>query len=272
MKATKLGIIAGGGNMPLEIINHCKNLNRDVFVIGLSPFADDLNLAPLPHLFAKIGEVGRMLKAFADNEVFEIVFAGSIKRPSLSEIKPDWEGAKLITKLALKKMSDDNLFRIIFDEIEKHGFKVVGIQDVVPKMLFSEGVYGKIKPSNDDMDDIQRGLTVAKAIGAVDVGQACVVQEGIVLAVEAVEGTDMMLDRASSLRRKGKAPVMIKVVKPDQDRRVDMPVIGIRTIEQLTKYGIGGIAVEAGGILLIERDSVINKANDNGKFIVGVRT
>jgi hypothetical protein len=168
-------------------------------------------------------------------------------------------------------MNDDNLFRFVLDEIEKHGFKVVGIQDVVPAMLFSEGIYGKIKPTAEDLDDIHRGITVAKALGSVDVGQAAVVQEGIVLAVEAVEGTDMMLSRASSLKRKGKKPVMVKIVKPGQDTRVDLPVIGLQTIEQLNKYDIGGIAVEAGGILLIEREAVIKMADDTGKFIIGMK-
>ena len=271
MKTNKLGILAGNGQMPLEIIKHCKDAQKDIFVVGIEPYASEKDFAALPHLMAKMGEVGKILKALSTNNVTEIVLAGGIKRPSLSELIPDWEGAKLIAKLALKKMKDDNLFRIVLDEIESHGFKVVSIQDVVPKMLFSEGVYGKIKPTQEDMDDIFRGITVAKALGSVDVGQAAVVQEGIVLAVEAVEGTDMMLSRAATLKRKGKQPVMVKVVKPGQDTRVDMPVIGLQTIEQLNKYEIAGIAVEAGGILLIEREAVIQMADKTGKFIIGMK-
>lgn len=267
----KLGMIAGGGMMPVEIIKHCNSIGREIFVIGVEPFAKEEELKEAPHIFAKLGEAGKMLKALKSNNVYEIVLAGGIKRPSFKEMIPDWEAVKIITKLAVKKLSDDKLFRAVMDEIESRGFKIVGIEEVVPEMMFSEGIYGNVKPSAEDMDDIQRGITVAKALGAVDVGQAVVVQEGMVLAVEAIEGTDMMLSRASMLRKEGKAPVMVKVLKPGQDMRVDLPAMGLQTIEQLKKYGIKGMAVEAGGILLIEREAVIQMANKEGIFIIGVK-
>jgi len=267
----KLGMIAGGGMMPVEIINHCNAIGREIFVIGIEPFAKEEELKDAPHIYAKIGEAGKMLKAFKNNNVYEIVLAGGIKRPSFKEMIPDWEGVKIVTKLAVKRMSDDKLFRAVMDEIESRGFKVVGIEEVVPDMMFSEGIYGSVKPTADDLDDIKRGITVAKALGAVDVGQAVVVQEGMVLAVEAIEGTDMMLSRASMLRKEGKAPIMVKVLKPGQDMRVDLPAMGLQTIEQLKKYGIKGMAVEAGGILLIEREAVIKMADKEGIFIIGVR-
>jgi len=134
-----------------------------------------------------------------------------------------------------------------------------------------EGVYGDLEPSVEDLDVIQLGIAVAKALGAVDVGQAVVVQEGMVLAVEAIEGTDMMLSRAGTVKKKGKAPVMVKVLKPGQDKRVDLPAIGLQTIEQLKKNGLRGIAVEAGGILLIECDAVIKLADEAGIFIIGMK-
>ena len=271
MEDKMLGMIAGGGMMPVEIIKYCKAMGRPIFVVGIEPFAREDELREAPHSFAKIGEAGKILKALKNNNVYEIVLAGGIKRPSFKEMIPDWEGMKIVAKLAVKKMSDDHLFRAVMDEIESRGFKVVGIEEVVPEMMFKEGVYGKVKPSDDDMDDIRRGIMVAKALGAVDVGQAVVVQEGMVLAVEAIEGTDMMLSRAATVRKKGKAPVMVKVLKPGQDMRVDLPAMGLQTIEQLKKYGIGGMAVEAGGILLIERESVIKMADREGIFIIGVK-
>ena len=257
--------------MPVEIIKHCNATGRALFVVGIEPFAQEEQLKEAPHSFARIGEAGKIIKAFKQNNVLEIVLAGGIKRPSFKEMIPDWEGMKIAAKLAVKKMSDDSLFRAVMDEIESRGFKVVGIEEVVPEMMFAEGIYGKVKPSLEDMDDIKRGITVAKALGAVDVGQAVVVQEGMVLAVEAIEGTDMMLSRAATVKKEGKAPIMVKVLKPGQDLRVDLPAIGLQTIEQLKKYGMGGIAVEAGGILLIERDAVIQMANREGIFIVGVK-
>ena len=267
----KLGLIAGEGMMPVEIIKHCNATGRELFVVGLESFAKEETLKDTPHIFAKLAEAGKMIKAFKNNHVQEIVLAGGIKRPSLKEMIPDWEGLQIITKLALKKMSDDNLFRAVIAHIEERGFKVVGIEEVVPDMLFSEGIYGRIKPSAEDMDDIQRGITVAKALGTVDVGQAVVVQEGMVLAVEAIEGTNMMLSRAAMLKKEGKAPVLVKVLKPGQDMRVDLPAIGLQTIEQLKKYDIKGIAVEAGGILLIEREAVIQMADKAGIFIIGIK-
>ena len=266
-----LGLIAGNGAMPVEIIKHCNEHNIPVFVIGLESFATEEQLSEAPHIFAKIGEAGKMIKALKEHNVHDIVLAGGIKRPSFKELLPDWEGVKIAAKLAMKKMSDDNLFRAVMDEIESRGFKVVGIEEVVPDMLFQEGIYGKVKPGKEDMDDIERGWTVAKAIGAVDVGQAVVVQEGLVLAMEAIEGTDMVLSRAAQLRKPGKAPIMVKVLKPGQDMRVDLPAIGLQTMEMFVKYGIGGIAVEAGGILLIEKEAVIKKADENGIFIIGIK-
>ena len=267
----KLGMIAGGGMMPIEIIKHCNNIGKDIFVVGIEPFAKEEDLKDVPHIFAKMGEAGKILKAMKEHNVHDIVLAGGIKRPSFKELIPDWEAVKIIAKIAMKKMSDDNLFRVVMDEIESRGFKIVGIEEVVPDMLFQEGVYGKVKPSKEDMDDIERGWTVAKAIGAVDVGQAVVVQEGLVLAMEAIEGTDMVLSRAAQLRKQGKAPVMVKVLKPGQDMRVDLPAIGLQTMELFVKYGIGGIAVEAGGILLIEKDAVIKMADESGIFIIGMK-
>ena len=266
-----LGLIAGSGMMPVEIIKHCNKNNIPIFVIGLESFATEEQLVEAPHTFAKIGEVGKMMKALRAHGVRDLVLAGGIKRPSFKELIPDWEGVKIVAKIAIKKMSDDNLFRAVINEIEARGFKILGIEEVVPDMLFQEGVYGKVKPSKEDMDDIERGWAVAKAIGAVDVGQAVVVQEGLVLAMEAIEGTDAVLSRAASLRKEGKKPIMVKVLKPGQDMRVDLPAIGLQTIELFVKHGIGGIAVEAGGILLIEKDAVIKKADENGIFIIGLK-
>jgi DUF1009 family protein len=266
-----LGLIAGSGMMPVEIIRHCNRQNVPIFVIGLDSFASEEQLTEAPHAFAKISEAGKIMKVFNEHDVYKIVLAGGIKRPSFKELIPDWEGMKILAQLAMKKMSDNNLFKVVMDEIEKRGFKVVGIEEVVPEMLFQEGIYGKVKPNKEDMDDIERGWTVAKAIGAVDVGQAVVVQEGLVLAMEAIEGTDMVLSRAAQLRKPGKAPIMVKVLKPGQDTRVDLPAIGLQTVDLFIKYGIKGIAVEAGGILLIEKEAVIKKADENGIFIIGLK-
>ncbi len=267
----KIGVIAGGGMMPVEIVRSCLERGVEVYVAGLQPWADETLFRDVDHIMARIGEPGKMIKFFKEHGVVDLVLAGGIKRPSFKELIPDFEAVKMLAKIALKKQSDDGLFRSMIAEVEARGFHVCGIEEVVPEMLFREGVYGRVKPSSDDMDDIRRGIEVARALGAVDVGQAAVVQEGIVLAVEAVEGTDAMLSRAASLKKPGKAPVMVKILKPGQDPRVDLPAIGIQTVEQLSKYGIGGIAVESGGILVIEREAVIAAADAAKVFIIGMK-
>ena len=267
---TKIGLIAGGGMMPVEIVRSCRARGIEVCVAGLLPWAEEERYKEINHVMARIGEVGKILKFFKASEVKDIVLAGGIKRPSLKELIPDFEAVKILARVALKKTSDDGMFRAVIGEIEDRGFHVLGIEEIVPEMLFQEGVYGRIKPSSEDMDDIRRGIEVARALGAVDVGQAVVIQEGMVLAVEAAEGTDAMLSRAASLKKPGKAPVMVKILKPGQDTRVDLPAIGLQTIEQLKKYGMGGIAVEAGGILVIEREAVIAAADAEKIFIIGM--
>ncbi len=266
----KLGLLAGSGKMPVRIIESCRARGIEVCVVGLEPFAVEADFETLPHTMARMGEVGKILKWLRDHDVVDIVMAGGIKRPSLKELIPDWEGTKIIARLAMKKLGDDGLFRAVIGELESRGFRVRGIEEVVPEMMFHKGVYGKVKPSSEDMDDIRRGIEVAKALGAVDVGQAVVVQEGMVLAVEAVEGTDMMLSRAATVKKQGKAPIMVKIKKPGQDTRTDMPAMGIQTIEQLKKYGMGGIAVESGGILVIEQEEAIRLADESGIFVIGV--
>jgi DUF1009 family protein len=266
----KIGLIAGGGMMPVEIIRSCRARGIEVFVAGLLPWADETAYQDVDHVMARLGDVGKIIKFFKGHDVVDLVLAGGIKRPALKELIPDFEAIKILAKVALTKSTDDNLFRAVINEIEARGFHVCGIEEVVPEMLFQAGVYGRVKPSSDEMDDIRRGVEIARALGAVDVGQAVVIQEGIVLAVEAVEGTDAMLSRASALKKPGNAPVMVKIVKPGQDTRVDLPAMGIQTVEQLKKYGIGGIAVQAGGILVIEREAVFAAADAAKIFIIGM--
>lgn len=256
--------------MPVEVIRSCSARGIEVFVAALAPFADPGAFHSLPHISARIGEAGKMLGFFRDNGVRDLVMAGGIRRPSLRELLPDWEGTKILAKIALGSAGDDQLFRALTREVESRGFRIRGIEEVAPEMMFHSGVYTRKKPSKGDMTDIRRGVEVARALGAVDVGQAVVVQEGRVLAVEAVEGTDQMLARAAQHRKPGRDPVMVKIKKPGQDTRTDMPAMGIQTVEQLKKHGMAGIAVESGGILLIEREAVVELADREGVFIIGM--
>ena len=268
----KLGMIAGDGMMPVEIIRHCNKTGTEIFVVGIEPFATEESLKDAQHVFAKIGEAGKIIKAFRENNIQNIVLAGGIGRPSFMELLPDFEGAKILSRLAFRKMTDDSLLRAIIGEAEKLGFKVIGVDEVLSKLIFSEGIYGKIKPSKKDIDDIYHGLKVAKILGSVDVGQGCVIQERMVLALEAIEGTDMMLSRAAALKKKGRAPILVKALKPIQDVRVDLPAIGLQTIKLLKEYGFKGVAIEAGANVFIECREAINLADQSGIFIIGIKT
>ena len=165
---------------------------------------------------------------------------------------------------------DDSLLKVILSETEHLGFHVVGIDTLMPELLAHEGVYGKVKPSHADQADIRQGINVAKTLGRVDVGQAVIVQRGLVLAVEGIEGTAALIKRTATLKRKGSGGVLIKVAKPQQDRRVDLPTVGPATVQAVFDAGFKGIAVESGATLLAESEKMIKLADRLGIFVMGV--
>lgn len=267
---TKLGIIAGGGDIPRHVISFCRRQGIPFFVVALTSHTSAELTDGVPHMWARIGEVGTIIQTLKNENVKEIMMIGSVRRPSLREIRPDWEGMKMLAGMAKKALGDDGLLRLVMAEIEKRGFKVVGVDEVLPELLAKKGIYGRIKPKKQDMTDIKRGLEVAFALGELDIGQGVVVQEGIVIAVEAIEGTDAMIARAGGLKRDAKGPVLVKVKKPRQDSRADLPTIGKETVVNAAANGFSGIAVQAGGIIVINRDDVIREADERGLFIMGM--
>ena len=196
--------------------------------------------------------------------------AGAIARPSLAELRPDLGTARWLARIGTASSGDDGLLRSIIQALETEGFTVRGIDDLLSGLVADAGTYGRTQPDEAAWADIERGVSVAKALGAADVGQAVVVQQGLVLAVEALEGTDALLRRAAELRRDGPGGVLVKVTKPRQERRADLPSIGSGTVEGSATAGLKGIALEAGGTLIIDREAVIRAADAAGLFIVGL--
>jgi DUF1009 family protein len=197
---------------------------------------------------------------------------GRVRRPSLLEIKPDWLALKVLTKIGMNMLGDDALLRAIGKAMEdESGLRVIGIQDVFKDLLTPEGVLGSVAPDDDALNDIQRGVTVARSLGKLDVGQSVIVQQGMVLGVEAIEGTDALIARASVLKREGLGGVLVKIAKPQQDNRYDLPTIGLDTIDALIKAGLRGVALESGRSLLIDRESTVALANKAGTFIIGLK-
>lgn len=265
----KLGIVAGGGEFPGLAIAACRAQGRPYHVLALTNHADPAVIGDAPCDWIRIGEAGTGFKKLHDAGVADVVMIGPVRRPTLKELAPDWRTTRFFAKVGLKALGDDGLLRAVVREMEEEGFRVVGIDEVLADCLAPAGPFGALTPDDQAEADIRRGWEVAKGLGALDVGQSVVVQQGIVLGVEAVEGTDALLARCADLRREGAGGVLVKVKKPGQDRRIDLPTIGLRTVELAARAGLRGIAVEAGGTLVLGRDSIAAEADRLGLFVAG---
>jgi UDP-2,3-diacylglucosamine hydrolase len=194
-----------------------------------------------------------------------------VRRPSLLDLRPDAEGARILARIGRAAFAgDDGLLAAVIRVLGEEGFRVLGAHDVLAEATAPAGVLSRITPDAQAMADIVRGVEVARALGAVDVGQGCVVQQGIVLAVEAAEGTDAMLARCAVLARTGPGGVLVKLVKPGQERRADLPTIGPDTVRAARQAGLRGIAFEAGGTILADRSATIAAADAAGLFLLGL--
>ncbi len=265
-----LGIIAGGGMMPLRVAAAAQAAGREVFLLGLEGFAQPALLAPYPHGVARIGAAGRIVELLRAHQVRDLVLVGTVRRPGFFDLRPDAEGAKLLARIGRAAFAgDDGLLRAVIKVLGELGFNVLGAHEVLQEALGPRGLLTRTGPDAQAMADIARAVAVARRLGEVDVGQGCVVQQGLVLAVEAIEGTDAMLARCGPLRREGLGGVLVKLVKPGQERRADLPTIGALTIRNAAAAGLRGVAFEAGGTLLAERAEAIALADAAGLFLLG---
>lgn len=267
----KLGIIAGGGRMPALLAEACQSSSRPYFVLGLEGHTDAALLATTPHKVVRLGAVGDALKTLKKEGVEEVIMAGNVGRPSLSSLRPDMTATMLIAKLGTSIFSgDDALLSAIVKIMEGEGFAVVGIEDVLSHLLAKKGTFGKHRPTKQQQEDIARGMKAAKAIGALDIGQSVIVENGYVLGVEAAEGTDELIKRCADYKQHTKGEgVLVKAKKPSQDTRADLPTIGTDTVEAAKAAGLAGIAIEAGGSIILDEQEVIALADKHGLFMVG---
>lgn len=271
MNVNKLGIIAGGGTAPLQLIEACRNLGREFFVFCLEGQADVGLGDGVPHVWLPLGAWERLKKTLAEQLVSEIVMIGRVRRPSLMEIKPDWLALKVLTKIGLNSLGDDGLLRGIGKALEDEvGVRVVGVQDVFANMLTPVGTLTEAAPDEAALLDIRRAVEIAQILGRLDIGQGVIVQQGIVLGVEAAEGTDALIHRSAGLRRGGAGGVLVKLAKPQQDNRFDLPAIGQDTVAAVIAAGLRGIAVEAGRSLLLDRAATVATADSAGVFVMGL--
>lgn len=268
----KLGIIAGGGSIPKMLIRHCIEHKRDFFVLAIEGNADKsiFDDENVPHQWIRIGQAGTGFKRFAEEKVQDVVMIGTIRRPSFFDLVPDLRTTAFFAKIGTKALGDDGILRAVVAEIEKDGMQVKGVHEVMQELLVKPGILGKHKPDKQAIADINRGIEAALELGKLDIGQAVIVQQGLVLGVEGIEGTDELISRCGTYKRKGYGGVLVKLRKPQQDMRIDLPTIGTRTVERAHETGLRGIVVHSGNGLIVDEEDVIKLADKYGIFIMGV--
>ncbi|MEZ5956037.1 MAG: UDP-2,3-diacylglucosamine diphosphatase LpxI [Hyphomonadaceae bacterium] len=271
----KLGVIAGGGELPVVLAEHLAATQRPYFIARIKPMAD-VALDKHPGAAHGLGQMGARMDAIREAGCDAVVLLGKVERPDLKTLQLDEVAMSMLPAiLAAMPQGDDALLRAVLSEHEKAGFRVVGADQVMHDLLASPGAWGAVQPNDRHSKDIAKAAKVASASGAFDIGQGVVVCDGLVLAVEAQEGTDAMLRRVAELpatirgTTQARRGVLVKRPKPIQERRIDLPVIGVRTIEGAAAAGLAGIAVEAEGALAVRRDDIIAAANRAGIFVYG---
>lgn len=268
--ASRLGIVAGGGDFPDRFIATCRSIGRQPFVLALEGQAARDGFATPPDAWVALGEVGRGLEILRRADVGDLVFVGRIRRPALSQLRLDAWTARFAAAAGRALLGDDSAMAAILRAIEAEGFRVVAPESIVAGLLARTGPYGTRLPDAEAEADVARGIEVARAAGRLDIGQGAIVQNGRVLGVEAAEGTDALIARCAALHLPGPGGVLVKVAKPGQERRVDLPTIGPATIASAVAGGLRGIAVEAGSALVVDADEVGRAADRGGIFVVGV--
>lgn len=270
-----LGLIAGLGALPLQVAQAATARGQGVFVLRLKGF-EEPDLSEFPGEVIGIAQVGQIIKAFRRAGCKQVCFAGIVKRPDFGALKPDLKGMSLLPRvLSAARKGDDALLRVLVETFEAEGFEVIGADEAARNLRAGEGLLAGPTPSEDALNDLRKGARIAGQIGQLDIGQGVIVCDGLVLCVEAQEGTDAMLARCATLDPKlrgsmrARRGVLVKRPKPMQERRVDLPTVGITTLEGAAKAGLAGIGVEADGALLIGGEALVKRAGELGLFLFG---
>ncbi len=273
LKNSVIAIFAGRGNLPVQIIAECKAKNYPYIIIAFKGQTPKEILKNEKHQWVRFGSVAKLFKILHAHKVTHILMAGAMTRPSFLEIRPDMKALSLGVKTLLLKGDDGLLQACIKILEEQEGFKVISPSDVVD-LTTKNKLYTTVAPTLENWKDINIGFKVANTMGSLDIGQGCIIQQEIVLSVEALEGTKNMIERTKTLKlmKKGMGGVLVKILKPQQDTRVDMPTIGENTINQAHKAGCQGIALQAHKTLLIDEQSIIKTANKHKMFLIGTTT
>jgi DUF1009 family protein len=274
-----LAIICGGGSFPGAVADAVARRGRIPVMFGIKGWADAAVIERYPrHHWIAIGQAGRFFRLAKAENCREALFIGTVLRPPITQLRLDWQTIKAMPGLvAAYRGGDDRLISGVARIAENGGLRVVGVKDVASEIFVAEGILGRCQPTERDSADIARALKVIATLGPFDIGQAAIVADGRVLAVEAAEGTDKMLERIAELRTLGRVTsplgvgVLVKAPKPGQDRRFDLPSIGPRTIDNVARAGLAGVAVAAGSTMIAEAEQVKAAADKANIFFAGVR-
>jgi hypothetical protein len=270
-----LAIICGGGAFPLAVAEGARRAGREVVLFPVRGFADAAFEA-WPHVWISLGRFGFLKSELRRRGCRDVVFIGNVLRPRIRDLRLDWATVQLLPRaLALLRGGDDYLLTGLGRLMEESGFRLVGAHEVAPEILMPAGQLGAVAPDAAAREDIARGRDALAVMGPLDIGQGLVVMNRHVVAVEAAEGTDLMLARVAELRANGriKMParcgVLVKRPKAGQDLRIDLPSFGARTVEGAVRAGLAGIALEAGGVIVADSAALIRLADQAGLFILG---
>jgi DUF1009 family protein len=272
-----LAIVAGGGSVPIAVAEAVMRRGRRVVLFPVRGWADPAAVERFPHHWIAVGQGGRLTRHARAEGCQDLVLVGTALRPALTSVRLDWTTFRLLPAIwRAYRGGDDHLLSAVARIFNELGFRVVGAHEVAPEILMPSGNIGTLGPGQRDLADIARGLELLRAIGPFDVGQAVVVANNQVLAVEAVDGTDNMLQWIAELRERGRVAtgkgvgVLVKAPKPTQDHRLDMPAIGPKTVEAAARAGLAGIAVVAGSTIIAEPQQVARAADVAKLFVCGI--
>jgi DUF1009 family protein len=268
--AERIAVLAGGGSLPALVAKAAKDQHKDVFIVALKSIADPQWVESYPNAWVGLAKVGQLFDLLKKENITHLVMAGHVKRLSFGELFPDWTGLKTLYRLQRHHLQgDDAILRFLATEIERQGIQVIGADNLYQDGLMPSGVMTRAQPSQDDWDDIHYAVPHLTEWALRDQGQAIVVQQKLILGVEAIEGTEELIARCGTYKRKGRTPILVKMKKPNQDRRLDLPTIGADTIRQAAKAGFAGIAAQTGHVMFLHATQAIEEANKHGLFVVG---
>ncbi|MGB6537214.1 MAG: UDP-2,3-diacylglucosamine diphosphatase LpxI [Xanthobacteraceae bacterium] len=274
---TSIAIVCGGGSIPGAVADAVARSGRRPVMLALRGWADPKLVERYTHHWISVGQAGRLFRLAHAENCREAVFIGTLTRPALTQIRLDWRTIRMMPRIIRAFAGgDDWLMSGIAKLAEEGGLRIIGVKNVAPEIVIPEGVLGRYRPSARDWSDIARAREMIAALGRFDVGQAAVVANNNVLAVEAAEGTDNLLARIADLREQGRlnlplgVGVLVKAPKPTQDRRLDLPALGLRTVGNAARAGLAGIAVVAGNTIIADAAETIAAADRAGIFLAGV--